>query len=268
MLVHDDWDVVVALNPHMSTLAPEGNEGARTYTSVLMSRMHPTVGPSAVLFDMDGTLVDSEHLWLASEIEVMHQLGSDWDPQDQAHCLGGPLERVADYMKERSGTWRSAQDVGHMLLSTIERHMRNEPLRWRPGAVALLRECIEAEVPRALVTASWGVLVEALADRMNAEIGEIPFTTVVAGDDVQNSKPHPEPYQRAAAAVGKPAHECLAIEDSPTGVASAIAAGCRVIAVPQIAPVDHVVAGFTHVALVDSLAEHNLSALWHLVGEY
>lgn len=247
---------------HTGTLAPEGKKGARTYTANKMHLHEESELPRAVLFDMDGTLVDSEHLWLASEVEVMADLGSDWSADDQAHCLGGPLERVAAYMKERSGTDLTIDQVGQLLLTTIEAHMRREALRWRPGAVALLQECIAADIPRALVTASWGVLVEALSERMTTEIGASPFTAVVAGDDVTNSKPHPEPYERAAALLGFRVDQCLAIEDSPTGVASAIAAGCRVVAVPQIAPVDDVVAGATNVAVLDSLEHRSLAELW------
>jgi len=215
--------------------------------------------PSAVLFDMDGTLIDSEHLWLAAEIEVMTELGSDWTTADQEHCLGGPLERVAAYMIQRSGTDRSPDEVGRLLLDTIEGHMHREPLRWRPGAINFLTTTINSDIPRALVTASWAVLVAALAERMCQEIGTEPFTVVVAGDHVTNSKPHPEPYLRAAELIGVPARECLAIEDSPTGVRSAAAAGCVVVAVPHIAPIP---ADITGVHVIESLEYSDLQTLW------
>ena len=215
--------------------------------------------PSAVLFDMDGTLIDSEHLWLAAEIDVMAELGADWNEQDQQHCLGGPLERVADYMVARSRTQRSSEDVGRLLLNTIEDHMRRAALTWRPGARDFLRATIDAGVPRALVTASWAVLVEALADRMLIEIGSDPFTCVVAGDHIVNSKPHPEPYLRAAELLGFSPSQCLAIEDSPTGVRSAAGAGCVVVAIPHIAPIPSDIAG---VYEIDTLAGHSPQSLW------
>ena len=101
--------------------------------------------PAAVLFDMDGTLIDSEGLWLDAEIAVMGSLGAAWSESDQAHCLGGPLERVADYMLVRSGSPLATEDVGLMLLDQMERRLRDSALAWRPGARSLLVACLAAE---------------------------------------------------------------------------------------------------------------------------
>jgi HAD superfamily hydrolase (TIGR01509 family) len=213
--------------------------------------------PAAVLFDMDGTLIDSEGLWLDAEISVMGTLGSTWTEADQAHCLGGPLERVADYMIERSGAAASATDVGLMLLDAMEQLLRATPLAWRPGARSLLVECRSSHVPTALVSASWNRLIDAVSEKIADDIGMAPFDTVIAGDDVENSKPHPEPYLAAAAALGVAPHDCLALEDSPTGVRSAVNAGCRVVAIPHIATIDE-----PAVAIVRSLDGRGLQDLW------
>ena len=222
--------------------------------------------PGAVLFDMDGTLIDSEHLWLAAEVEVMAELGAVWTPADQAACLGGPLERVVAYMIDRSDTTKGSEEVGALLLDAIEGQMRRAPLQWQPGAAELLGECIDLGLPRVLVTASWARLVLALSDRIHEHFGLDPFTGVIAGDHVTSGKPHPEPYLRAAAVSGIPAPSCLAIEDSPTGVASAIAAQCKVIAVPHIASVDHAVDGSAGAAVIESLTGHTIASLWDLVA--
>lgn len=224
-----------------------------------MNSPHVLDRPGAVLFDMDGTLIDSEPLWLIAEMEVMDELGGQWSRADQQLCLGGPLERVAEYMVQRSGTPRDAHDVGRRLLDRMTSLLRDAPLGWRPGAKELLRESMELEIPRALVTASWGVLVEAVFDRMRDDVGSAPFSVVVTGDRVANSKPHPEPYQRAAQEVGSHPASCLAIEDSPTGVRSAVDAGCVVVAVPHVTalPVD-----VTGVLVVDDLAGWSLRGLW------
>jgi HAD superfamily hydrolase (TIGR01509 family) len=213
--------------------------------------------PSAVLFDMDGTLIDSEGLWLASEIALMTRLGASWSEADQHHCLGGPLERVADYMVARSGSPLASAVIGDMLLDEVEARFRAAPLVWRPGARDRLTEARETGIPTALVSASWTRLIEAVRDRIDAEIGGPAFDVVVAGDDVDNSKPHPDPYLTAAARLGVSPTDCLALEDSPTGVTSAVAAGCRTVAIPHIADIDVV-----GVLVIDSLADWSLDDLW------
>jgi HAD superfamily hydrolase (TIGR01509 family) len=213
--------------------------------------------PAAVLFDMDGTLIDSEGLWLDAEIAVMARLGASWSEQDQEHCLGGPLERVADYMVERSGTSTPSGAVGDLLLDAMEVRLRESDLAWRPGARALLLECRENGVPTALVSASWTRLIAAVQQRIDDDLGRPAFDLIVAGDDVANSKPHPDPYLTAAAGLGHEPARCLALEDSPTGVRSALAAGCVVIAIPHIAAVDEPAA-----LVVGTLEGCDLRGLW------
>lgn len=213
--------------------------------------------PGAVLFDMDGTLIDSEGLWLESEVEVMAELGASWTEADQAHCLGGPLERVAHYMIERSGADTTPDAVGQALLDRMERRLRSTPLVWQPGARELVDEVRSLGIPTALVSASWSRLIRAVADHVTEDLGPGVFDVIVAGDDVAHSKPHPEPYLTAARLVGAFPAQCLVIEDSPTGVAAGAAAGCTVVAVPHIATVD--VPG---VLVIESLAGWSLEGLW------
>ena len=213
--------------------------------------------PAAVLFDMDGTLVDSEGLWLQAEEAVMRELGSRWSSADQAHCLGGPVERVAEYMIERSGALVPVDEVGTMLLDEMEHRLRATPLLWRPGARELLLECRASGLPTALVSASWKRLIDAVAEHIQEDLRIAAFDVVVAGDDVQQSKPHPDPYLMAARLLGVHPEDCLAIEDSPTGVRSAAAAGCRVVAVPHIAEVRE-----DGVAIIDTLVDRSLDDLW------
>ena len=213
--------------------------------------------PDAVLFDMDGTLIDSEGLWLQAEIDVMAGLGGHWTDLDQAHCLGGPLERVAVYMVGKAGSDADPVDVGAMLLDAMEQKLRESPLVWQPGARALVIACRQAGVPTALVSASWTRLIDAVSEKIERDIGRRAFDVVVAGDDVTESKPHPEPYLTAAGALATPPGRCLALEDSPTGVRSAVTAGCRVVAIPHIAAIDG-----TGALVIDSLAGWTLEALW------
>ncbi len=215
--------------------------------------------PAAVLFDMDGTLVDTEGLWLQAEIHVMEALGSGWDHEDQVECLGGPLERVTAHMRRRSGTDLNEETIGELLLDQMEFRLLATPPAWRPGARELLIECRELGMPTALVSASWTRLIAAVSHRLAEDLGTDPFDVVVAGDDVRNSKPHPEPYRLAAGRLGVTTSMCLALEDSPTGVTSARDAGCRVVAVPHLADVSHL-----GTAVTASLAGMGVTDLWNL----
>jgi HAD superfamily hydrolase (TIGR01509 family) len=213
--------------------------------------------PAAVLFDMDGTLIDSEGLWLEAEISTMARLGGVWTETDQAHCLGGPLERVTAYMLERSGSDLEAAAVGELLLESMERLLRETPLAWRPGARDLLGECRSLGLPTALVSASWNRLIDAVGEKIESDLGAPGFDLVVAGDDVGRSKPHPDPYLRAASGLGHAPGDCLALEDSPTGVSSAVSAGCRVVAIPHIADIDA-----DGAVVIASLADWSVADLW------
>lgn len=191
----------------------------------------------AVLFDLDGTLIDSEGLWWRAECAVVADLGGEWTPDDQAHCLGGPLERVASYMAERTGSSRPPEVIGQELLDRMEALLRQEPLAWRPGARDLLAACRAEGVPTGLVSASHRRLLDAVADAIAREVGADDgraFDVTVAGDEVDNGKPHPEPYVAAAAMLGVAIEQCVVLEDSPTGVSSGQQSGAFVVAVPHI----------------------------------
>lgn len=195
----------------------------------------PETRPAAVLWDMDGTLVDTEPYWMAAERELVAEFGGEWS-DDHAHAVVGfDLLDSARYIAAHSPVdLPPAQIVERLLDGVIARLATGVP--WRPGARELLADLRAAEVPCALVTMSWRRLVEPLLAHLPADT----FTTVVTGDEVTHGKPHPEPYQRAAAALGVEPAACLAIEDSPTGVASAVAAGCRVLGVPNAVQIpDH-----------------------------
>jgi HAD superfamily hydrolase (TIGR01509 family) len=210
----------------------------------------------AVLFDMDGLLVDSERLWFESEAEIMAELGAPWRPEDQETLVGGSIARTVAYMLARTGPVADPDDVARRLLDNMAERLRADvPLM--PGAKDLLDEVREAGIPAALVSSTQRALMEYALDG----IGRDRLTATVAGDEVEHTKPHPEPYLTAARLLHADPRRCVALEDSPDGTASAVAAGCHVVAVPSVVPIP-AAPGRT---VVNSLLEIDLARLRSLV---
>lgn len=189
-------------------------------------------GLQAVLFDMDGLLVETEHLWFEVEAAVMARLGGSWEPADQLVLVGGSLERSCRYMLDRAGVDLPWQTVGRWLVEGMAQRLA-DGVAPRPGALELLGSVEAAGVPRALVSSSQRVLVDAVL----ADVGAHRFAFSVSGDDVTRMKPDPEPYRTAVRRLRAAAGRCVVLEDSPTGVAAGEAAGCYVVAVPSVAPI-------------------------------
>jgi HAD superfamily hydrolase (TIGR01509 family) len=186
-----------------------------------------------VLFDMDGLLVDSEPLWFEVECAVMGRLDGEWSEADQRALIGGSLPRTVSYLLARAGRPAAPEEVARWLVDGMTTLLRSRSLTMLPGAGELLAEVRAAGLPHALVTSSERPVMEAVL----AQLG-IGFTAMVCADDVSRGKPDPEPYLRAASLLDADPRCCVALEDSPNGVASAEAAGCRVIAVPSLVPID------------------------------
>jgi HAD superfamily hydrolase (TIGR01509 family) len=188
--------------------------------------------PQAVLWDMDGTLVDTEPYWMDREYALAAKYGGRWSHEDSLAVVGGDLIDSATYMREHMGIDRTPHEIVEELLDGVVEMIR-QVVPWRPGARELLGELRERDVPCALVTMSWRRFVEPVMDALPPG----SFDAVVCGDEVNRGKPHPEAYHRAAELLGLDPGETMAIEDSPTGAASAEAAGCRVLVVPSHVPV-------------------------------
>ncbi|NUP50855.1 MAG: HAD family phosphatase, partial [Catenulispora sp.] len=189
--------------------------------------------PAAVLFDMDGLLIDSEPTWFQAEVDLLAGYGHTLGPEHYPKVLGKPLEVSTAYLLELTGHPVGAAEFADGIeRAMIERLRDGVPMM--PGAKELLVGLEGAGVPLGLVSASSRRIVEACLPA----IGVDHFRVVVSGDDVVLGKPNPEPYLRAAAALGVDAVECVVLEDSPTGAAAGYAAGCRVVAVPHAAAVE------------------------------
>lgn len=219
-------------------------------------RPGPADLPAAALWDMDGTLVDTEPYWIETEFALAATYGATWSTEHALALVGNDLLVSGRYIREHMGLDLSAEEIVELLLDGVVERVRRE-VPWRPGARELLADLVATGVPCALVTMSYRRFVEPIL----ATLPSGTFAAVITGDEVAHGKPHPEPYLTAAAALGVPPQACVALEDSPTGAASAEAAGCRVLAVPHHVPVP---AGPGRV-LHDSLSGLDARSLWTLV---
>ncbi len=188
--------------------------------------------PAAVLWDMDGTLVNTEPYWIAAETELIHEYGGDWTHEEALQLVGLGLGNSARIIQAK-GVTLAPDEIIDRLTDRVLEQLVEFGIPWRPGARELLTELREAQIPTALVTMSISRMAHHVADRL----GFVGFDVVVSGDDVVNSKPHPEPYLRGAELLGVAPEQCIAIEDSKPGITSARAAGAVVVGVPFIVPI-------------------------------
>lgn len=213
-------------------------------------------GLQAVLWDLDGTLVDTEPSWIAAEYRLVEAFGGSWNDAHAHALVGNPLLVSAAYLREHGGVELPLDEIVDRLLAEVIADVRRAVV-WRPGVRRLLAEVRAAQVPCAMVTMSYEDLARTVADRLPAGT----FETLVTGDQVSNGKPDPEAYLTAAARLGVEPSRCVAIEDSPAGVASAEAAGCVVLAVRNQVPL----ATAPGRTVLDSLATMSLDDLAALV---
>lgn len=180
---------------------------------------------------MDGTLIDSEPYWIGAEIELAERFGVEWTHEDGLQLVGNPLTLSARILRER-GVAMADEDIVAFLLERVTAQVRAH-VPWQEDARRLLAATRDAGIPCALVTMSYTPLADAF-------LTAVPdtFAVVVTGDRVTHGKPHPEAYLTAASELGVEISECVAIEDSPAGIGSALAAGARTLAVERLIEVE------------------------------
>lgn len=212
--------------------------------------------PHAVLWDLDGTLVDSEHYWSISQNRLAQSYGAHWTKEDELAVVGASLYDSSAMIRERFGIAdRSVQEIIDHLTEEVIAQLR-AALPWRPGALELLLDLRQAGIKTALVTMSMRKMALAVAE----SIPFPAFDVVVAGDDVRFGKPHPEPYLKAAELLGVQPSDCIAFEDSIPGLASAAAAGTHAVGITNMVPLlpgpDRRI-----IETLEGLASHNLHEL-------
>lgn len=209
---------------------------------------------------MDGTLVDTEPYWVAAEHEIVEAAGGTWSDDYALKLVGNDLMVSAQFIKDHSPvTLTPLEIIEHLLVRVVEQVRDHLP--WRPGAQELLASLTAAGVPCALVTMSW----RSLADAVVGALPEGTFAVVITGDEVSHGKPHPEPYAAATRALGVSVGDCIAIEDSPTGVRSAVAAGVPTLAVPHLVPIPSI-PGTVSVSSLAGLDAASLAGLFIAEG--
>jgi len=212
--------------------------------------------PAAVLWDMDGTLVDTEPYWIAEERSLVEQHGGVWTDEHAHQLVGNDLLVSAEYILAHSPIELTPVEIVNELLAGVVARV-SEHVPWRPGARELLASLVAQKVPCALVTMSW----ESLATAVVKNLPRGSFAAVITGDVVSHGKPHPEPYLAAARLLGVDLGACIAIEDSPPGVASAVAAGIPTIAVPHLITVPETI-GAVQIPTLASLEPEDLLRLF------
>ncbi|MFG3341127.1 HAD family hydrolase [Glycomyces sp. NPDC048151] len=184
--------------------------------------------PQAVLFDMDGTLVDSEIVWDTGVEELAGLLGGALDPEVRSRMVGTNEDASVVMLLESLGIPLTESPQHQTWLRTRMKELFAEGVDWKPGARELLLECRAAGVPTALVTST----PRELADIIIGLVGPENFDLTVCGDEVERPKPDPVPYLHAAAKLGVDIERCVVLEDSVSGTSSALAAGAVTLAIP------------------------------------
>lgn len=196
-----------------------------------MTDLTPHAMPAAVFWDMDGTLVDTEPYWMAAEQELVGSFGGVWTHDDGLLLVGLGLWNSAEILRSR-GVELEPDEIVRWLTDRVREKLAAEGIPWRPGARELLADLRERGVRTALVTMS----VRSMAEQVVEGIPFDAFDVIVSGDEVDEPKPHPAPYLRAAQLLGVEVGDAVAIEDSLVGLSSAVASGATTIGVPHIVP--------------------------------
>lgn len=211
----------------------------------------------AILWDHDGTMVETEPYWIAAEIELAERFGAVWTEEDAIACVGSPMHESARRMKA-AGIRMEIDPIVDWLVDRVAEMMDESGILWLPGVQELFAECAAQNIPCAVVSNAWRKVVE----KTVAGLPEGTVKFIVTGDEMVAAKPDPWPYAHAAEVLGVAPENCIAVEDSLAGTLSAEAAGIPVIVVKGVQPV---AAGPNRSRVVD-LSDINLDRMRDIVG--
>jgi HAD superfamily hydrolase (TIGR01509 family) len=193
---------------------------------------------TAVLFDMDGTLVETEQHWGIALFEMAARLGGRMSAAARERTVGSSMRTAMEVLYADLGVTRSEEQLqaDARWVELRAQELMAEGITWRPGAQELLVAVRDAGLPTALVTTTGRDVATVVLDRITADLGGDPFDLTVCGDEVPARKPDPAPYRQAMAALGVQPAGSVVVEDSVAGVTSGLAAGAAVLGVPSLQP--------------------------------
>lgn len=200
---------------------------------VRMTTVPALTRPAAVLWDMDGTIIDTEPLWIRTELAMLERYGLAMTLEVERALIGSGLTAAAELFQQL-GVPLSTDEILTEWGEGVIRGIRETEPVWMPGAIEMLTALRADGIPNVLVTMSLRSIVDAVFEMLPDGL----FAASIAGDEVAHEKPHPDPYIRGAALVGAVASDCVAFEDSPTGIRSAAASGAVTVGIPNHVPLD------------------------------
>ncbi len=219
-----------------------------------------------MLWDFDGTVADTEPLWIDSQIETMASYGVTSRHEDLARLCGVSADvsiraHFASYEAQHGEPPpMTGRALWEQITAGVIRRLNSQPLPWRPGARELLMGLHDRRIPMALVSASPRAMIDAALAKMPAGV----FDIVIAGDEMPRSKPAPDSYLLAAERLGASAADCIVVEDSIYGTEAGRAAGAAVIAVPSIQELDEY-PGQLLTPTLAGISVDDLNRIWHQV---
>lgn len=199
---------------------------------VMHKALLTTALPEAVLWDMDGTLIDSEELWDRGEHRLAQTYGYKWTQQDSVALIGASMDFCVAYL-QNAGVGMERNDIIAALSRFVEEGLREE-VPWQPGAREVLNTVRALGVPSALVTASPTSIAHIVAQEWGG------FAEVIGDGEVTRGKPDPEPYLLAAKRLGVDITKCVVVEDSPNGITAGLASGAQVIGITSMLDLTHI----------------------------
>ncbi|MCL2736432.1 MAG: HAD family phosphatase [Propionibacteriaceae bacterium] len=204
--------------------------------------------PAAVFWDYDGTLVDTQPVWLQVEKDIVASYGGVWTDEQGFAAVGiHGLQAAAMLIETIGDPSLDVIEMDNRRCSMVAERVAHGELTFRPGARELIEQCVDHHIPCVLVSASPRFVLDAGLSRMPSTW----FTATIGGDEITHAKPHPQGYLLAAERLGVDPTQCLVIEDSAPGCEAGRASGASVLGIPNMTPLEELPGQVVRARLTD-----------------